>query len=185
MRLRVTQIHSPIGLIHTAVGPQGLCGLEFTERWQARLGRLERRFGDLELETVADPGEIASRLRAYFAGHLHALDRFPVDPGVTSFQTKVLAAVRKIPAAETRSYGELAHALGKPTGARAVAAAVAKNPISIVIPCHRVIGSTGHLTGYAGGLPRKRWLLAHEGALTTGDSDTLPLVTSLGRASRQ
>ena len=131
MRLRVTQIHSPIGLIHTAVGPQGLCGLEFAERWQARLGRLERRFGDLELETVADPGDIASRLRAYFAGHLHALDRFPVDPGVTSFQTKVLAAVRKIPAAETRSYGELAHALGKPTGARAVAAAVAKTPFRL------------------------------------------------------
>ena len=83
----------------------------------------------------------------------------------TPFQRRVWAALQQIPPGETRSYGELAAALGVPGAARAVGSANARNPLSIVVPCHRVVGADGSLTGYAGGEARKRWLLAHEGAL--------------------
>jgi methylated-DNA-[protein]-cysteine S-methyltransferase len=104
------------------------------------------------------------QLCAYFAGDLHEFE-LPVDPGGTEFQRQVWKALRAIPYGTTVSYGELAQRLEKPTATRAVGAANGANPIPIVIPCHRVIGANGSLTGFGGGLDAKRWLLEHEHAL--------------------
>ena len=117
---------------------------------------------------VADQGdallrEAARQLRAYFAGALAEFD-LPLDPTGTEFQRRVWKALCAIPWGQTVSYTEMARRVGQPTATRAVGAANGRNPIAIVIPCHRVIGANGSLTGYGGGLPIKRWLLAHEGA---------------------
>ena len=101
------------------------------------------------------------QLCAYFAGELERFD-LPLAPAGTAFQQSVWAALLDIPYGATETYGELARRIGEPTASRAVGLANGRNPISIVIPCHRVIGSTGALTGYGGGIERKRWLLAHE-----------------------
>jgi methylated-DNA-[protein]-cysteine S-methyltransferase len=103
------------------------------------------------------------QLKEYFAGTRTAFD-LPLDFHGTDFQKRVWTALLAIPFGETRSYGEIARALGKPSAMRAVGAANGRNPISIIAPCHRVIGANGTLTGYGGGIERKRWLLAHEGA---------------------
>ncbi|MES2561790.1 MAG: methylated-DNA--[protein]-cysteine S-methyltransferase [Pseudomonadota bacterium] len=102
------------------------------------------------------------QLRAYFAGQLQRFD-LPIKAEGTPFQQRVWAALCDIPYGETISYGELARRIGQPTASRAVGLANGQNPISIIVPCHRVIGADGTLTGYGGGLERKRWLLAHEG----------------------
>ena len=95
-------------------------------------------------------------------GRLNALDEIPVDTVGTDFQRQVWTALRDIPAGTTLSYGEMASRLGRPDAPRAVGSANALNPISIVVPCHRLVGSNGALTGYGGGIHRKRWLLDHE-----------------------
>jgi methylated-DNA-[protein]-cysteine S-methyltransferase len=105
--------------------------------------------------------EAARQLRAFFAGELTTFD-LPLAPAGTPFQRAVWDALRAIPFGETRSYRDVAVGLGAPSAVRAVGAANGKNPLAIVVPCHRVVGSSGALTGYAGGLARKRWLLAHE-----------------------
>jgi methylated-DNA-[protein]-cysteine S-methyltransferase len=173
MELELSECESPIGLIRAVVGADGLCDLDFTDRWEIKRQRLERRFGSIDLVKVADASGVVSRLRAYFDGHLEALDPFPVDPGGTPFQRKVWSALRAIPVGTTTSYGALAAKVGVAGGARPVGTANGRNPIAIVVPCHRVIGADGSLTGYAGGLARKRWLLAHEGALSTMGQLTL------------
>ena len=108
--------------------------------------------------------EAALQLDAYFAGELREFE-LPVDPGGTAFQRNVWQALQTIPYGITVSYGELAQQLKKPTATRAVGAANGANPVPIVIPCHRVIGADGSLTGFGGGLDIKRWLLEHEQAL--------------------
>ena len=110
------------------------------------------------------PRAVTEALEAYFAGELARLDGIDCATGGTPFQRAVWAALREIPAGRTLSYGALAARLGHPTAARAVGLANGANPIGIVIPCHRLVGANGALTGYGGGLERKRWLLAHEGA---------------------
>ncbi len=102
-------------------------------------------------------------LESYFDGELRAVDALVVRTGGTPFQRDVWAALRTIPAGQTLSYGVLAKRLNRPSAMRAVGMANGANPVSIVVPCHRVIGADGSLTGYGGGLPRKRWLLDHEG----------------------
>jgi methylated-DNA-[protein]-cysteine S-methyltransferase len=168
MKLKLSELESPLGLIRAVVGEGGLCDVDFADRWETKRQRLEQRFGAIELIRVADAGGVASRLRAYFDGELDALDSLPVDPGGTPFQRKVWCALRAIPPGTTTSYGALAAKVGTVGGARPIGTANGRNPIAIVIPCHRVIGADGSLTGYAGGLPRKRWLLAHERALNPG-----------------
>lgn len=106
--------------------------------------------------------EPRAQLQAYFAGELREFD-LPLAPEGTPFQQRVWRALCDIPYGETISYGELARRIGQPKASRAVGLANGRNPISIVVPCHRVIGANGSLTGYGGGLERKRWLLAHEG----------------------
>ena len=104
---------------------------------------------------------VADQLAEYFAGERRDFDLPLAAPG-TAFQKLVWDALVRIPFGEVRSYGELARTLGRPSGSRAVGAANGKNPIAIIVPCHRVIGANGTLTGYAGGLPTKQWLLEHE-----------------------
>lgn len=106
-------------------------------------------------------GEALAQLRAYFAGERTEFD-LPVAPNGTPFQQQVWAALCEIPYGTTTTYGELADRIGKPSAARAVGLANGRNPISIIVPCHRVVGSGGDLTGYGGGLERKRYLLDHE-----------------------
>lgn len=129
-----------------------------------RLLRAEFRDG-FEIVNTCNPGGFTSILADYFAGRLNALDNLPVNMGGSGFQQTVWQALREIPLGTTTSYGELAAKLGRPSAARAVGLANGSNPISIVVPCHRVIGANGSLTGYGGGLERKAWLLRHEGCL--------------------
>lgn len=105
--------------------------------------------------------EAAAQLQAYIAGERDEFD-LPLDPAGTDFQRDVWAALLEIPYGQTATYGELADRLDRPGAARAVGAATGRNPISIVVPCHRLVGSTGALTGFAGGIETKRWLLEHE-----------------------
>lgn len=116
---------------------------------------------------VASPvlSRAAAQLVEYFAGERRTFD-IPIAPRGTGFQALVWRALTAIPYGETRSYGALARAIGRPAASRAVGAANGKNPISIIVPCHRVIASSGELTGYAGGLAAKRWLLEHEARFT-------------------
>ena len=164
MTLEVAEFHSPIGTIMLAVRDGALAALVFAEGWPDRRARLVKRFGDVDLRRAADPAGVSGRLAAYFAGDLGALDAIAVDPGGTPFQRRVWAALRRIPPGETISYQALAHRIGASAAVRAVGAANGANPVGIVVPCHRVIGADGRLTGYAGGIERKRWLLAHERA---------------------
>lgn len=131
---------------------------------------------------VADRGdellcEAARQLRAYFAGTLSEFD-LPLDPAGTEFQRRVWNALCAIPWGHTVSYTEIARRVGRPTATRAVGAANGRNPIAIVIPCHRVIGANGSLTGYGGGLPIKRWLLAHEESGEDSRSEHAAAVTA-------
>ena len=103
----------------------------------------------------------AAQLDEYFAGERRDFD-LPLAPSGTAFQVEVWRALARIPFGATCSYGDLARAVGRPAASRAVGAANGKNPIAIILPCHRVIGASGELTGYGGGLPMKRWLLDHE-----------------------
>jgi methylated-DNA-[protein]-cysteine S-methyltransferase len=155
---------SPIGAIVVVVRDGQLCTLGFSEQWARQRARLEKRFGDLELLEIADPAGVVTCLRKYFAGDLHALATIAVDTGGTPFQQRVWKALRQIPVGQTVSYGDIARSVGAPSAVRAVGAANGANPVGIVLPCHRVIGSNGQLTGYGGGIERKRWLLAHESA---------------------
>jgi methylated-DNA-[protein]-cysteine S-methyltransferase len=107
--------------------------------------------------------QVRDALQAYFEGDLRALDTLSVATGGSAFQREVWSALRRIPVGSTWSYGQLAEHIGKPKAVRAVGLANGANPISVIVPCHRVIGASGSLTGYAGGLARKRWLLEHEG----------------------
>lgn len=111
------------------------------------------------------PAELRARIDDYFGGALNALDDIEVMTSGTEFQQTVWAALRSIPAGETVSYGELAARCDRPRAVRAVGLANRANPVTVIVPGHRIIGSNGTLTGYGSGLERKRWLLAHEGAL--------------------
>jgi methylated-DNA-[protein]-cysteine S-methyltransferase len=132
------------------------------ERMQRGLARIYGRAA-VQLARGAAPAATRRALQRYFAGKLQAIDAIPVHSGGTAFQSNVWHALRTIPAGTTLSYGRLAVRLKCPLAVRAVGFANGSNPVSIVIPCHRLIGADGSLTGYGGGLERKRWLLEHEG----------------------
>jgi methylated-DNA-[protein]-cysteine S-methyltransferase len=158
--------------IETPVGPMVLVardGVVLLFEFAGTPGRVERqmqaRFGDVELQPASNPFGISDQIRAYFAGDIHALDNILTDGGGTEFERRVWAELRKIPAGTTVSYGHIARKLGDVQHSRAVGTANGKNPIAIIVPCHRVIGADGSMTGYGGGLKNKEWLLRHEGAL--------------------
>jgi methylated-DNA-[protein]-cysteine S-methyltransferase len=132
-----------------------------------RLNHLMRLYeGPVRLEARPAPSPTRRAMEAYFAGDLRAIDALPAKTGGTSFQREVWAALRTIPTGQTTTYGRLATRLGRPKAMRAVGMANGANPISIIVPCHRVIGADSSLTGYGGGIERKRWLLRHEGAVS-------------------
>ncbi|HVO26681.1 MAG TPA: methylated-DNA--[protein]-cysteine S-methyltransferase [Candidatus Margulisiibacteriota bacterium] len=164
MTLEVGEFTSPIGKIVVAVQGGRLCALRFDEHWAPMQQLLKKRFDPVEFRKAADPAGVITSLARYFAGDFDALDAIGVDSGGTPFQQRVWNTLRTIPAGRTVSYGYIAAAIGAPSAVRAVGAANGSNPVGIVVPCHRVIGSNGQLTGYGGGLERKRWLLAHESA---------------------
>ncbi len=166
-KLRTATVASPVGKIFIAVEEETLCGLVFEDHEDELRAELALRYGDVAWKSERDPAGVAGRLRAYLDGDLHALDEVPTTTAGagTPFQQKVWGALKKIPVGVTQSYAELARTIGAPKAVRAVGAANGRNPISLVIPCHRVIASDGNLQGYGGGLDRKRWLLVHEGAL--------------------
>jgi O-6-methylguanine DNA methyltransferase len=155
-------VDSPCGPLTLVARDGVLAGLYMTEhRHQPALENFGPRAEPADLPALA---RAAEQLAAYFAG-----DRtdFDIDLTVlgTPFQQRVWSALRDIPYGETVSYGELAVTLGQPTASRAVGLANGKNPVSIIVPCHRVVGANGSLTGYGGGLERKRWLLGFEGSM--------------------
>jgi methylated-DNA-[protein]-cysteine S-methyltransferase len=165
-RLVLDRLATPIGEALLVTDDLGqLRGLD----WQDQEPRMRRLLGchygsPATLPPGRAPRAMTAALEAYFAGALARLDSIRCATGGTPFQRMVWAALREIAAGRTLSYGALAVRLGHPRAARAVGLANGANPISIVIPCHRLIGADGALTGYGGGLARKRWLLAHEGA---------------------
>jgi len=153
-----THLDSPVGPI-TLVSEDGLlAGLYLTQHRHAP-----------PLDVPVDEGglpAVREQLAAYFSRDLKEFD-LPLAVAGTPFQQQVWAALRTIPYGETWSYRDLAEAIGRPTAVRAVGMANGRNPVSIVVPCHRVIGADGSLTGYGGGLPAKEWLLAHEAGCLT------------------
>lgn len=153
-----TEMSTPLGTLLLARNEHGLSGLWF-EGQKYHPGVLDAPRDD------ADPllRQAVAALQAYFSGH--AGQPLPLSPQGTAFQQAVWQALLAIPAGQTMSYGQLAERLGRPEAVRAVAAAVGRNPLSVLIPCHRVLGADGSLTGYAGGLDRKKALLTLEGAL--------------------
>lgn len=157
---------APLGLLTLVWDDKRvLRALDFEDR-EPRLQRLLRRhYGPCVLDEAPVPTNLAAAIAAFFAGDLAAIERVPVRTNGTLFQRRVWAKLRCIPAGRTRTYGELAAGLGMPAASRAVGHANGANPIAIVVPCHRVIGARGTLTGYGGGIARKRWLLEHERAV--------------------
>jgi methylated-DNA-[protein]-cysteine S-methyltransferase len=162
--LLADRMPTPIGELLLLADDEGrLHAAGWTEHEPRLLAGLRRQYlGGLAITPARDPGGVTTALAAYFDGDLGAIDRLRVDPRGTPFQRQVWAALRGIPCGSTISYALLAQRIDRPSAIRAVGLANGANPISIVVPCHRVIGSDGSLTGYGGGLERKRWLLAHE-----------------------
>ena len=156
------EFESPIGRILFASNGDGICALDYADYQDRMETLLTRRFGLFEFRRGSDPHQLKLRLQHYFDGGLKALDETPVSTGGTAFQEQVWKALREIPVGRTRTYGELAACLGRALAARAVGHANSLNPVAIIVPCHRVIGASSDLTGYAGGLARKEWLLRHE-----------------------
>jgi O-6-methylguanine DNA methyltransferase len=158
-------VETPLGSIVVAARGRAACAAAFGEGAEAVRPVLERRLGPVALSRGGEADAIAARVGRYFAGDAAALDDVAVDAGGTAFQRAVWDALRAIPPGEVRSYAALAEGLGSPGAARAVGAACGRNPVALVVPCHRVVGAEGALTGYAWGVERKRWLLEHERAV--------------------
>lgn len=161
--LHMDRVESPLGDLILVTADRDLIVLEYAGYADRMHSLLQRRYAAYELVPQSNPNGYTARIQAYFAGALAALDGITVSLGGTPFQQQVWCALRDIPCGAVSTYGELAAQLGKPNAARAVGITNSLNPIAIVVPCHRVIGSNRRLTGYASGLHRKAWLLRHEG----------------------
>ncbi len=166
MTLTRTTIETPIGTMLALASEDGLVALEFdAEKRHLRLHHRLMKF--LPGHAIADGGspvfdQTRDWLARYFAGESADIDGLELDQHGDAFERKVWEALVEIPPGETESYGAIAEKIGSPGGARAVGLANGANPIAIIVPCHRVIGADGSLTGYGGGLERKKWLLNHE-----------------------
>jgi methylated-DNA-[protein]-cysteine S-methyltransferase len=161
--IEIAVIHTPIDALTLAARDGRLCILHFGAREAPVRATLQRWYPGESIERRRDPGGAATALAKYFSGQLDILDAIPVELNGTAFQQRVWQALRKIRAGRTASYSEIAATIGAPAAVRAVGAANGANPVAVVVPCHRIIGSNGSLTGYGGGLRRKEWLLRHEG----------------------
>ncbi|MGA8270295.1 MAG: methylated-DNA--[protein]-cysteine S-methyltransferase [Candidatus Sulfotelmatobacter sp.] len=167
LQLMIDRLETPIGEMVIVADHEGnLRVVDWTDH-EARMRRFLRiHYGEnrFKLEPVKNPCGFVEKINRYFAGELRVLDTLPVATNGTPFQRAVWRALRTIPCGTTITYGKLAEQIGKPTAVRAVGLANGSNPIGVIVPCHRVIGANGSLTGYGGGLERKRWLLQHESA---------------------
>ena len=167
MQLSRATIPTPLGEMLALASDAGLCALEFTGpklRLTRLNARLQRWFPPHEIVDGDVPVIARARewLSAYFDGASADITELPLDMRGAGFELRVWEALRGIPPGATTSYGAIAKALGSAGASRAVGAANGANPIAIIVPCHRVIGSSGSLTGYGGGLERKTWLIDHE-----------------------
>jgi methylated-DNA-[protein]-cysteine S-methyltransferase len=162
-RLVRSLLASPIAPLQLFTDEDGVVRVLDFDTDSPRTARLMRHYyGGVAVEAGPAPPTVQREMDAYFAGDLTALGRVPWRVVGTDFQKTVWRALLDIPAGTTTSYGALAARIGRPAAVRAVGLANGANPVGVVIPCHRVIGANGSLTGYGGGLERKRWLLAHE-----------------------
>ena len=165
--LLIDRIETPIGALDIVTDEDdALRAVEWTDHVERMYDALRLQYGreGCVLKRARNQTGLSAALRAYFEGDVTAIDRLKVATGGTEFQKSVWRALRTIPCGETISYAILAERVGRPKAVRAVGHANGDNPISVVVPCHRVIGTNGSLTGYGGGIERKRWLLAHERA---------------------
>ena len=153
-----TTMNSPVGELRLIAGDNGLRAILWGAEDAERIASID---DELVEGTTPVLDEAISQLEEYFAGTRREFD-LPLDPAGTEFQQSAWMVLRTIPYGQTISYGQQAEQLGDPNKARAVGAANGKNPLSIVVPCHRVVGSNGHLTGFAAGIDVKSWLLDHE-----------------------
>jgi methylated-DNA-[protein]-cysteine S-methyltransferase len=168
LEFKIDRLATPVGeLVIVADGEGRLRAIDWSD-YESRMHRLLDRYyggGRYTISPARDPGGLTKAMRSYFKGDITVIETLPVETTGTPFQRSVWQALRGIKSGTTISYAELAQRIGSPRAVRAAGLANGQNPIGIVLPCHRVIGSNGTLTGYGGGLPRKKWLLEHEGAL--------------------
>ncbi len=180
-------LQTPIGQLNTVCDQQGnLRMIDWSDHETRALQLLSIHYGknSYTLTKQRDPFGLTTRLAAYFEGDIRIIDDIPTATAGTAFQREVWRALRNIPAGQTISYGELARRIGRPSAVRAVGLANGANPIGVVVPCHRVIGANGSLTGYGGGLHRKEWLLAHERA-HSNQSGSKPSQSQLKRERQE
>lgn len=163
-RLVIERIPTPIGETYSVTDEAGrLRAFAWVDHESRGIQQLRQQYGkSLGIVEGRGPADVRKAFTRYFEGDVHAIDDLECATNGTPFQQEVWNALLAIPAGQTLSYGALAVRIGKPSAVRAVGLANGANPISVVVPCHRVIGTDGSLTGYGGGLERKRWLLAHE-----------------------
>lgn len=165
LNLLIDRIDTPIGELLLVADEAGqLRAIDWTDYESRMLRFLDLHYGKngFRLEPTHNPQGLRDAITRYFAGDVNALPHIPVETAGTPFQRSVWNALRGIPSGTVMSYAKLAEQIARPTAVRAVGLANGANPVGIVVPCHRVIGSDGSLTGYGGGLERKRWLLEHE-----------------------
>lgn len=168
LHFQLETMHTPIGVMHIVTDAQARLRAIDWQDYEGRIQLLMRRqykaypAGAITLTETSTPSHIQRVMQDYFDGDIHAINELPVATGGTEFQNDTWAALRQIPPGHPISYRELAERIGRPTATRAVGLANGSNPVGIVVPCHRVIGSNASLTGYGGGLHRKQWLLEHE-----------------------
>jgi len=190
MRLSYHVMSSPLGLLFLARSEAGLKALRFMDRKSIKrmIATHDKIWPGAEwTPSLLELKPIVDQLEAYFCGALAAFD-YPLDPDGTEFQRLVWKALLDIPFGEKRTYGQVARAIRQPRAARAVGLANNQNPIAIVIPCHRVVGANGALSGYGGGVKRKRWLLEHEvrfAGMTGGDGDLFTAAAADRSAGRR
>ena len=166
--LFIDRLDTPIGEMLIVTDLEGYLRAVDWADYETRMNRLLRvHYGTdgFSLESTRTPNDVTDAISKYFQGDLAAIDTLPVETGGTPFQSDVWRALRDIPCGTTVSYSNLAKEIGRPSAVRAVGSANGSNPVGIVVPCHRVIGTDGSLTGYGGGIERKLWLLDHEASV--------------------
>jgi methylated-DNA-[protein]-cysteine S-methyltransferase len=186
--LLVDCIETPLGRLEIVASEPGRLRAVGWNNGHARMDRQVlgyRNSPSHRVISASDPFGFATALGAYFAGDVAAIDGLPVAAEGTEFQRAVWRSLCDIPAGETRSYADIARSIGRPRAVRAVGLANGANPIALVVPCHRVIGASGALTGYGGGLDRKRWLLDHERRALAGAARGTPAGPTEGRERTQ
>jgi len=164
MRIYVSELNTPVGTLHLASSDQGVVCISLSGK-EDLLRDLQGRIPGTKIEENASKNErVIKQLKEYFSGTRKDFD-LPLHPIGTEFQKLVWRQLCQVPFGQTASYKEIAERIGRPKAMRAVGQANHRNPIPIIIPCHRIIGSNGHLVGFGGGLDKKRFLLSHEGVL--------------------